>query len=247
MKQRRGDINVLRRGVFGRRVDEGLNAEILLSDKTLDKYSQKTQSLDPNGSNRNINLPDATTLDLGWEIVIHHNGTSNSLFVRDNSFNLLKEISFITAANESKIYAFQLINNSNAAGTWIIKELGDNSEDSNNVSYKVTTTDATITEIVSIPTQTNTNKNIEIKIIGKKISGSGIGGVGDGVAFVRHARTKNISNVVTLHHLQSTFTSKDVKQWGIFVDIVGTNLRVRVQGSADNTIDWELVYFEQNL
>lgn len=247
MKEWRGDIKILRRGIFGIRVDEGLNVETLSSNLNLNKYSKKTQSLNTGGSDRDINLPDATTLDVGWEIIIHHSGPSNSLFIRDYSGSLLKEIAHISPANESKIYAFQLINNTSAAGQWIIKELGDSSEDSDDVSYKITTTNATPQTIVLIPTKEDSIKNLEIKVSCRKISGTGLGSVGDGIAIVRHARIKNISNIVTLHSLQSTFTSKDVLAWNVLVDIVGTNIRVRVVGSNNDNINWECTYFEQNV
>jgi hypothetical protein len=245
--QRRGDINVLRLGIFGLRANEGLNTESLTSNKALDKYAHKTHSLNPNGANRTITLPDATTLSLGWEVVIHHFGSANSLLVQNFGGILQKEIKVITPANESRIYSFQVIDITTNNGVWVVKEVGLSGEDSADTSYKITTTDNTPTTIALIPIQTNIIKNLEIKVSGKKESGTGNGAIGDGVAFVRHARLKNISNVVTLHHLQSTFTSKDVNQWNILIDVVGTNLRVRVQGSSNNTIAWKFAFFEQNI
>jgi len=243
--QIKGDINVLRRGIFGLRADEGLNAEALVATKALNKYSKKTQSLNPNGADRVVNLPDATTLDLGWEIIIHHSGTANVLSIQDFANTELKEITAITPANDSRVYAFQCRDNGSAAGSWIIKELGDAADDSGDLSFTAITTDATLTTIIAVPTKPNTIKQLEIKVVGRKESGAGSGTVGDGLAIIRHVRVKNIAGTVSIHSLQSTFTSKDVNAWTVLVDVLGTEVRVRVQGSASNTINWEAVFYEQ--
>ncbi|MEM4379129.1 MAG: hypothetical protein QXL01_00380 [Thermoplasmatales archaeon] len=245
----RGDIEVLRRGIFGLRADEGLNAEALSADKALNKYSKKTQSLNPNGSNRNVVLPDATTLDLGWEIIIHNSGTANVLNVQDFGNNLLKEIRANPSGNDTKVYGFQLRDNSTQNGSWILKELGDAAEDADDVSYKIITSDAAVTTIASIPTKTDTIMQLEIKVVGRKESGTGLATIGDGCAFIRHVRVKNVGGLVSIHSLQSTYTAKDapMSAWNLFVDILGTDVRVRVQGSINNIVNWEAVVYEQTI
>lgn len=104
----------------------------------------------------------------------------------------------------------------------------------------VNTTDATLTTAQSIPVPADSMVLIEARILGRKTSGAGVGATGDGAAYVRTARFKNIGGTVTIHNLQSDFTSEDQAGWNGLLAVVGTNAVVRVQGSANNNMTWEV-------
>lgn len=90
-------------------------------DITLTSASTRVQSIDPNGADRTVTLPDATTIDEGTPIfVIHHTGTANKIAVRDNSGSL---IAWLTTG---EILTCALENNNTAAGTWA-RFIGTNS------------------------------------------------------------------------------------------------------------------------
>ncbi len=123
----KGDLRVRRTAVVDRRSDEGMSSETLSGARVVVRHDYKYLNLDPNGANRNVDLPDATTLPLGWEILVRHSGSANSLVVRDGAVSpgTLKTIAVPVATSESRFYSFLLVDNGTAAGSWQIVELGD--------------------------------------------------------------------------------------------------------------------------
>ena len=115
------------RGVLSvsRRVNTGLERIVLDGAFDVHEVDSAWLSLDPYGENRLVNLPDATELPDGWAVVIHHNGSANSLTVRDDGGSTLKVITAPAGVNDTKAYQFVLIDNSTAEGQWKVIELGD--------------------------------------------------------------------------------------------------------------------------
>lgn len=102
----------------------------------------------------------------------------------------------------------------------------------------VNTTDATATEIASIPVPNNSSLLLEIRVIGRRTGGTG-GSTGDSAHYIRTARYKNISGAVSVHSVQSDYTSEDQAGWGIILGVNGSNARVQVTGAANNNVTWE--------
>ena len=110
-----------------RRVNQGLKKVDLNDDYLLTSLAHAWHSLDPDGADRIVSLPDATTLQEGWSVVVHHNGSDNLLTVQDQATepNELKVISAPAGYNDTKAYQFVLIDNETAGGQWKVIELGD--------------------------------------------------------------------------------------------------------------------------
>lgn len=121
----KGDLSVKRTMSASRRVNEGLSSETLAGARTVVIHDYAILNLNPNGANRDVNLPDATTLPVGWSIKVRHSGAANDLVVKDNGGGTLKTISLPLATAEEKMYEFTLLTNGVAAGTWHVTEMGD--------------------------------------------------------------------------------------------------------------------------
>lgn len=103
----------------------------------------------------------------------------------------------------------------------------------------VATTDAAFTTIKSISIPTDSMVLVEAIVLGRKTGGSGSGNDGDGVAYVRTARIKNIGGTVTIGDVEASYTDEDIKAWGIRAQVSGTTVNIQIQGSANNNVSWE--------
>lgn len=105
----------------------------------------------------------------------------------------------------------------------------------------VSTTNATVTNLQTISIPTDSMVIIEARVSVRKTGGAGAGNVGDGAGYVRTARFKNIGGTVTMHTLQSDYTSEDAGMAGLncVLDANSTNARVRVTGLANDNLTWE--------
>lgn len=128
MAEVKGDLRVRRTLQVDRRADEALNSETLSGNRAIVRNDYAVLNLNPNGSNRDVTLPDATTLPLGWKIRIRNSGGANNLVVKDNGGGTLKTIASPAGTYDTVLYEFVLLTNSVAAGTWAIVELGDPGE-----------------------------------------------------------------------------------------------------------------------
>lgn len=106
----------------------------------------------------------------------------------------------------------------------------------------VSTTDAAFTTIKTVSVPTDSIVLVEATVLGRKTGGSGSGNVGDGAAYVRTAKIKNIGGTVTIGDVEASYTDEDVKSWGIRIQVSGTNVNVQIAGSANNNVSWEGTY-----
>ncbi len=112
----KGNIRVLGKGDFGRRANQGLITKSLSASETLTSISHYWQRFTLTGA-QDVILPDATSLDNGWEVVIHNADDSDTLTVKDGSNTVLQTIS------AGKAYTFTLVDNTTSAGVWYITVL----------------------------------------------------------------------------------------------------------------------------
>lgn len=103
----------------------------------------------------------------------------------------------------------------------------------------VATTDATATTAATVAVPTNSSMLLEVRVVGRRTGGSS-GAAGDAAHYIRTARLKNVAGTVTLHNLQSDYTSEDQTGWNGTITVTGTNALVRVTGAANNNITWEV-------
>lgn len=121
-----GDL-IIKRGVFAEvRADKGLWAETIIANKTLDKNSYSWQKLRNNTSALDVNLPDATTLQMvGWAVTIENNSISTfAINVKDSAGGLIKTIA-APAAGTIRAYEFVCQDISLAAGVWYTVSMED--------------------------------------------------------------------------------------------------------------------------
>lgn len=78
---------------------------------------------------------------------------------------------------------------------------------------------------------------VELKITSKRIGGLA-GNPGDGATFIRTFRVKSIGSSVTIHDLQSDYTSKDNHQMNVDISVSSTNILIAVIGVANNNLKW---------
>lgn len=106
-------------------------------------------------------------------------------------------------------------------------------------TYTVSTTDATVTTIQTIAIPNNTGLLIRSFIKSRKTGGVGVGTTGDVNGYVRTVKAKNVAGVVTIGVISSDYTSEDIAPFNATFVVSGTNVLVRVTGSANNNVDWE--------
>lgn len=104
----------------------------------------------------------------------------------------------------------------------------------------VNTTDATVTDIATIATVTDSVMVIEAKITGLRTGGTA-GATGDSACYIRTARIKNVGGTVTLSNLQADYTSEDQATFNGTITVSGTNVLVQVKGAANNNMTWKVV------
>lgn len=105
----------------------------------------------------------------------------------------------------------------------------------------VTTIDATQTTINTIATTTGKIYMITAKIVTKKLSGAGAGSVGDGNAYIRTCKVKNVSGTLTLSTIQSDYTQQDIAGLVVAISISGSNIIVQVTGLVSDTLVWNSI------
>ena len=131
----KGDLLVKRTIVADRRVDSGLRSLVITAPELLVRHSCWWQNLSA-ASNEVVNLPDATTLPNGWQVVIVADGAGD-LDVQDDGGTSLRVVS----PTPPKAVAFTLMDNGTTDGVWQIYTLEDHG---NTAAWRYTDTfDAT--------------------------------------------------------------------------------------------------------
>lgn len=115
-----GDLNVKRTTKVDRRVNQGLSREVLTTTKTItiNEFAWLQVS---NASTQDIVLPNATTLDNGWELVIGVDEAS----VASTNIKTFHAITPVLLKNvlAGRAYRISLIDNSAFEGVWLVDYL----------------------------------------------------------------------------------------------------------------------------
>lgn len=116
-----GSLEIKSINTVGLRVNEGFNNQTLLTDITLDKFAKKTQYYFAN-EDRNVKLPDATTIPTGWNISIFNNKLSTGVvFLLDFTGTQQYKI------KPKKSVSIILLENNTQQGVWKVIESGSGS------------------------------------------------------------------------------------------------------------------------
>ena len=113
-----GSLEIKSINEVGLRVNEGLNTQTLLTDITLTKYDKKNQYYYAK-TDKNVTLPDATTLPTGWTISVFSNKISEgTVFLLDSAGTLQYKV------KPKKSVTITLLDNTTVAGVWKVIESG---------------------------------------------------------------------------------------------------------------------------
>jgi hypothetical protein len=103
----------------------------------------------------------------------------------------------------------------------------------------VSTTDATVTTILTIPITTNSQTTFQVTVAARRTGGSS-GAAADGASYIRGVSVKDNAGTPTIIGSSAMMTDQESQAgWDVTFDISTTNLRIRVTGAANNNIDWK--------
>jgi hypothetical protein len=102
---------------------------------------------------------------------------------------------------------------------------------------RIETTDATVSTLHSFVITANRTYLIEARVTARRTGGAS-GTADDGAVYIRRAMVTTKSGTVTINAVDTELTQEDQVGWDCTFDVSGNNIRVRVTGAANNTIDW---------
>lgn len=105
-------------------------------------------------------------------------------------------------------------------------------------SATINTTTAATTSIQLIAIPTGAVVMIEARVHSRKTGGAGVGTTGDGNAYIRTVKAKNVGGTVTIGTVASTFTSEDIAAFNATLSVSGTNVSVDVSGAVNDNVTW---------
>jgi hypothetical protein len=102
----------------------------------------------------------------------------------------------------------------------------------------VTTTNATVTTIASVPIPVNRSVVVDITVVGRRTGGSA-GTTGDSAGYRRVGTYKNIAGTVTIvGALASPLTAEDQAGWNCTIATATASVDITVAGAANNDVTW---------
>jgi len=116
-KPLKGDLDVCRTISAARRVNQGLRSTTITGAEQLEIHSHYWQRLD-SASAQDVVLPDATTLPLGWTVVVEALTSNKDVKTYDAITPVSRKV-----VTPDRAYEFTLVNNGTAAGEWYVNFL----------------------------------------------------------------------------------------------------------------------------
>jgi len=102
----------------------------------------------------------------------------------------------------------------------------------------VTTTDATVTTVATIPIPASTSVLMEIHVVARRTGGIA-GAAEDGAGYMIQALYKNVAGTATLIGLGNLdFSAESQGAWNVSQSPSGGDVLVRVTGAVDNNVSW---------
>lgn len=117
---RYGDYSVGRTITAGRRVNSGFTAETITASRTLTIHDYQWIRI-TNASTQDVILPDATTLENGWQVVVDVPAAS-AASVNVKTYDAVTPV-LLRNIESGRAYEFTLVDNSTDEGTWHVNFL----------------------------------------------------------------------------------------------------------------------------
>lgn len=103
----------------------------------------------------------------------------------------------------------------------------------------VSTSDNTTATLATINVPTDSVIIIRTEVICRKTGGAGVGTTGEGNVYERSVKATNVAGVVTIGAIQSDWTDEEIADFNATFDVNGINVRVRVTGAINDSVDWK--------
>ncbi len=100
------------------------------------------------------------------------------------------------------------------------------------------TANATAQIIYTINTKTDSGNSIFLRIMARRDSGTGTGSDNDTASYNSNILIKNNAGTVSIVGSDSSTPIEDNAAWDVTWVVNGTDFEIKVQGDADNTVDW---------
>lgn len=102
----------------------------------------------------------------------------------------------------------------------------------------ITTTDATLTTVATIPIPASTSVLLEMYVVARRTGGSA-GSAEDGAAYLTQALFKNVAGVATQISLGNVdYSAESQIAWNSSFAVSSGNVNVTVTGAVNNNISW---------
>lgn len=105
----------------------------------------------------------------------------------------------------------------------------------------VETTDATVTMLATLPLTDNRTMQIVADVVARRTGGSA-GAAGDGASYriIGTFRRVSAGNATLIGNLTADHTAESQAGWDATLTVSGTDVLVRVTGSANNSLTWSV-------
>jgi hypothetical protein len=104
-------------------------------------------------------------------------------------------------------------------------------------TYRVETTDATVTALVRLPVATGKTLMIDATIVARRTGGSA-GADGDSAFYKLYGAYRNVAGTLTGIGTPTLFGGEDQAAWNVAFSTSGSSAVVGVTGAANNNITW---------
>ena len=185
---------------------------------------------DDSDNSLKMKLPTGDTLALGV----------TEEYIQDIVFGLFSDSSSINVVYDDIGNIVSLELNPNIINDYYVDKISPTKIiDSQNGRYEasIITNDNNYTPIYSLNCSVDGSWLIELKITSRRLGGTA-GNVGDGAAFRRTFRVKSINSSVTVHDIQSDYTSRDNPLMNVAISVSSTNVVINVRGVNNNNLKW---------
>lgn len=185
---------------------------------------------DDSDNSLKMKLPTGDTLALGV----------TEEYIQDIVGGLFQDSSSINVTYDDLGNAVSLELNPNLINDYYVDKISPTKIiDSQNGRYEasIITNNGSYAPIYSLDCSINGSWLVELKITSRRLGGTA-GSDGDGATFKRTFRIKSINSSVTIHDLQSDYTSRDNPLMNVAISVSSTNVVINVRGVNNNNMKW---------